>query len=596
MDQKNKKLILLLGIFISLVFFYLAIKGNTIESIPVDADFGLLAVVSPFWFLAFFSSIALVLFSLFNFEKRYAFLITLFLLVFVIYALPIFVESNPRSVDTFWHFNSAIEILSENSINFEFTDSGQSIITSVANHRIHYLIYNPGSFIILAFILETIGFQGLDLILFMKFFSLASIFLIALLSYLFFTKLLGENKFAYFASFFLFLGNVYIQNHISPQTFGLIFMLGTLVCFLNKNKLVRLLGLTLAAMTILIHLPSALFLFLFLFFNIIFCYLFEIKNKLIDNIYLVGLGIIYFVYSLVFVPTILNKVLEILSSYLLFLIPILAVILILIFLFKKRILDISDKRTILAGLFLALIAFFVFIFFGSLEEMNLARLVRFFVLIGLSFAAVFLGYKLLRNKKVNADFLIAMNFLLIAFTFFVFQFFLTSFFGLEDRAFMLLYFGLALIFAIAIRDLKLNIKYFLVLIIILLAANCLTMYYHENHFFISESNLDGWAHVYEVTDSQDGIFGGIDYYSMYSYYDYNSLTEDRYVDRYNLYDYPNKDLLFEYYILNDFEEFAHILYADNNAYPYLQPNLEANNYNLIYSNLNFLVYTSDNSG
>ena len=268
MKEQTKNLIFLSAVLVCLITFFLAVYNNTVSSIPVEADFGLLSVVSPFWFIALGIAIGITLFTILKSEKNYQFILALLLLIFVIYALPIFVEVNPRSADTFWHTNSVFEIIHGGTLDFDFLESGDPLLDTVYNSRIYYLIYNPGAFVAYALLFLPLFFAGIEPIIVMKFFSLISILLMTLLAYFLFDKLIPKRKLAQLVTFFFFLGNVYIQNHVSPQTLGLIFMLVILICFVSLKENIKWIGLLLALMLITIHLPSALFIFLLIAFNL----------------------------------------------------------------------------------------------------------------------------------------------------------------------------------------------------------------------------------------------------------------------------------------------------------------------------------------
>tara|TARA_Y100000310_G_C20692707_1_gene823387 strand:- start:1717 stop:3504 length:1788 start_codon:yes stop_codon:yes gene_type:complete len=592
MKEQTKNLIFLSAVLVCLITFFLAVYNNTVSSIPVEADFGLLSVVSPFWFIALGIAIGITLFTILKSEKNYQFILALLLLIFVIYALPIFVEVNPRSADTFWHTNSVFEIIHGGTLDFDFLESGDPLLDTVYNSRIYYLIYNPGAFVAYALLFLPLFFAGIEPIIVMKFFSLISILLMTLLAYFLFDKLIPKRKLAQLVTFFFFLGNVYIQNHVSPQTLGLIFMLVILICFVSLKENIKWIGLLLALMLITIHLPSALFIFLLIAFNLLYCYLFSKDNKFVGFEHLLLLFLFYALYSLLFTP---DLVLTLLDIGLTWFFPIIGVVLCLVALIwyiKSQKINLANQTLLNIFLGFLMLGVLVLIFLGSFEEMNLARGLRFFVLIGLSSFALFLTYLLMKEKKVSTVLILAISFLTTAFLFFIFQFFLTSAFGLEDRAFLVFYFGIVLLLGIAMKDLKISLNRFIFFITILLVLNASTFYYHENHFLIPENNFEGWHHVYGMTNTNSTIFGNIDSYSMYYIDSFNSLSEIRKVDKYNHYAGENKELIYDVYIVNNFNAFAHYLEGNLEDYYDLEPALEQE-YNLVFNSDNtFLVYTS----
>ena len=159
----KKSLFFLLILFSSIFFFYLGIQDK-VESIPVDASLGLLNVISFYWYLSLVISIILCVLCFFYFDLRWQFWLSIFLLVLILYGLPLFVETNPRSADTFWHMNSAFEIIHQEYLGFE--DGGSVGIKNEEDHRYSYLNTNPCVFMFFAVVLSLIGWETINLIIF----------------------------------------------------------------------------------------------------------------------------------------------------------------------------------------------------------------------------------------------------------------------------------------------------------------------------------------------------------------------------------------------------------------------------------------------
>ena len=575
----KKSLFFLLILFSSIFFFYLGIQDK-VESIPVDASLGLLNVISFYWYLSLVISIILCVLCFFYFDLRWQFWLSIFLLVLILYGLPLFVETNPRSADTFWHMNSAFEIIHQEYLGFE--DGGSVGIKNEEDHRYSYLNTNPCVFMFFAVVLSLIGWETINLIIFAKIFSLIAIILIILLIFLFFKALTKQEKIAELSTFFCVLGNVYIQNHFSPQTIGLILMLVIMLCFLKKEKIYRVCAMLLSLLVVFIHLPTALFLFLFGFVGLVLAYFLDLDLNFIKPLEVLTLFCFYAFYAVFFVEDIFSKIFTVLSENFILISLALLMLVFFAFMFKKSKLSQNKNLVNLLPLFGAIILFSL-IYVSSFDWINIGRLLRYFVLLCSSSILVYLCYAFFKKRVFKEEEIIIFSFLVSALVFFIFQFLMTSAFGLEDRSFLVYYLGFSCLVSLAILKHNILAKKAIFLMVILLLLNTVTIYYHENHYMISSSDMSGWDYVYEISNTEDLIFGNIDYYSMYYTGSYNELTDIRYVDRYNLYE-SGEDLVYDYYVLNNFNAFSHYLYGDLESYYTLVELINNNSsYNQIYS-------------
>src|SRR3989338_7171202 len=418
----KKSLFFLLILFSSIFFFYLGIQDK-VESIPVDASLGLLNVISFYWYLSLVISIILCVLCFFYFDLRWQFWLSIFLLVLILYGLPLFVETNPRSADTFWHMNSAFEIIHQEYLGFE--DGGSVGIKNEEDHRYSYLNTNPCVFMFFAIIL------------------------IILLIFLFFKALTKQEKIAELSTFFCVLGNVYIQNNFSPQTIGLILMLVIMLCFLKKEKIYRVCAMLLSLLVVFIHLPTALFLFLFGFVGLVLAYFLDLDLNFIKPLEVLTLFCFYAFYAVFFVEDIFSKIFTVLSENFILISLALLILFFLGFMFKKYKLSQNKNLVNLLPLFGAIILFSL-IYVSSFDWINIGRLLRYFVLLCSSSILVYLCYAFFKKRVFKEEEIIIFSFLVSALVFFIFQFLMTSAFGLEDRSFLVYYLGFSCLVSLAI--------------------------------------------------------------------------------------------------------------------------------------------------
>lgn len=218
--MKNQwlSLLLLVGGTLTCVFSSLSIRGVFISP---QARLGLASYL-PFWFWFGFISLFIGAFLVSRTQNRAYHLLALFLITFVIYLTPIFVEILPRRADVYasWNFVSWI---SENG-HLNFVDP-----------ELYYHQF-PGVFLFADIYTKM---TVLDTISFLQFFSFLVSGLWVLSFYAFADVLLNSHKLSYFATILSIAVNVFMfQNHFSPSALGAVFfpLLMFLVMMIMKTQ------------------------------------------------------------------------------------------------------------------------------------------------------------------------------------------------------------------------------------------------------------------------------------------------------------------------------------------------------------------------
>jgi len=464
---RSKYLIIfsLILIFTSLLFLYFTVK-NTVSTIPIDTEFGLLAELPIFWFFSY----VIVLFSCFlsaiKIENRNLFLLNIIILTLILFGTPILIESLPRNHDSYWHMSNTLTIIKSHTIEPELFKSSNELLEYNQNFNKDYLNKNPGGFLIFATIFSMAGAE--DLLFFTKLIPLLLTVLITLASYIL-LKNIFEERIARIGTILITIGNIYIHYHLAPATIGIFLTILIFSQIITNQDEYSLVIMLLGIVLILINLPSYLSLALTCLGAAIYGLIFKEKpniNIIILMVILV-MGILYFLGNISLTNLVLREI------------------------FEKILTQETTSITI--------------------NFFSITKIIRIVILFVITIISLISILKLIKKEKIS--FYIGMIFASVIF--FVVGIFIAGNLNMDDRAYLILFYGF-IILSLKYYNYLYKLKtVFLIILITLCIVSSLTLYDNETFYIFNNQIIQPFNYLLDNTNINDKIIASLDYYPIF---------------------------------------------------------------------------------
>ena len=532
--------------FLAMILFYFATLTK-VTSIPADAQFGLLSVISPLWFISYALIIISVLIIIFKTKKEAFFLLILFLFLIVLYGAGVFGEELPRAHDTYWHTGAALRLIDNGMLDFS---NYLDLNNYYEEYTVQYVSQSPGAFLVISNMILLTGAEDY-IFTFLYLIPILLITIIAFMNYVMFKRFF-EQKIAAILTLILFTLNVYFQWHISPFAIGLIlFPLIITFLFRPKNNIEKYLGYGLLILLAICSLPLLLIIVLIVLLDWILCKIKGIRSKIIIQEILI---VILIILTILFLLNLGGIITELTQSF-----------------------QTGTQKTMAYASTSSILSSFP----GVLKA---AVLISFMLIIGILFIKDY--------NKITENEIFIISFLITAAIFFIFQFSISPRFSLVDRAYFIFFYGVALFIGQLIKRKEKIIVRILTLIFILAIINSLTLYAYEGNNIFSDTTISSYEYLYEISNENDLIFGAKDSYSMsimslenFRKVNFNTQVSDFFLEQKTKYDLffinTKTNILADIY---GYEENYSVLID------YLNQSAEVN---LIYNNNNSKVYSNN---
>lgn len=272
-SEYSKKIIAMILTILSLILYIFSVYNTKISTIPYYLDLGLIEVLPVTFPLAI---ILLVVVMLYRIEKmgEFNYIILLVLLSCFIWGVRVFVESYAHAHDA-WNMGY---------ITKEVIEAGRFSVADQNKPAMYYIGW-PGSFVLLATLVDITGLQTIDIL---KVYPLIISPILFLSVYTLF-KILSKNQLLsrYAALFFLIVNN-FVYIHWSPQSISLVLFITLVLLMKQFENAHSFLTSTLIVLTIfsiiIIHPTMSVLLIIFLICMYIIILLSNnIKNAYIDT-------------------------------------------------------------------------------------------------------------------------------------------------------------------------------------------------------------------------------------------------------------------------------------------------------------------------
>jgi len=527
--------------FLAMILFYFATLTK-VTSIPADAQFGLLSVISPLWFISYALIIISVLIIIFKTKKEAYFLGILFLFLIVLYGAGVFGEALPRAHDTYWHTGAALRLMDNGMLDFS---NYLDLNNYYEQYTVQYVSQSPGAFLVISNMLLLTGAEDY-IFTFLYLIPILLITLIAFMNYVMFKRFFEKRNAALYTLILLTL-NTYFQWHLSPFALGLIiFPLVLMLLFRSKNNIEKYCGYGIFIILATCSLPLFFLIILLVLIYIVLCKIKKIGSKLIIKEILIIFGFLFLILLILnFNGIILESINLLVNS-------------------SNSGPTVSSKP----------------LFF------NYSTLFRLVILIIVSILIIFLFFNY--TKKIYEEDILIFSFFITAALFFILQYSLIPELNLVDRAYFMFYYGGILYFGLKLKTENKILKIITILLLIFAIINSLTLYYSEGYYLFSESDVEAYNFI-EQTTSNEFIFGGKDVYIL----NLQLNNQSKRIDFFQKIDSAllNKESNYDLIILNEKTLFLGQVYNNLEEYNLFKLFLiESKEIDKIYESSDYVIY------
>ncbi|OYT53472.1 MAG: hypothetical protein B6U72_05840 [Candidatus Altiarchaeales archaeon ex4484_2] len=490
--KKDINVVIWLSLVFGLLIFVLTVTNYQITSIPLDADFGLISVLPWSWWLAFSLVILAALLCVFHKVTEVQYFMCISSLIIVLWLTPIFIEPYPRVSDSYWHTSTSLSILEYGYVNYD-------VIYSTS--RYSYLQF-PGFFIHMALIMELTGLVDTinGQMIFIHYFPIIACLVTAITSYVMFKRFLGYER-AKLATLILFLSNVYMQFHVSPQAYGLMLFPLAFMGILSNNRKWNLMGIITGTTLIVGHPVTALILVGVLsvafIASVINSRVFKLTEQVKVSDKFLVVGVIAFAGWFFFIA---QSYFTSLSRVLMDILPIRETIIKSAVTTPAKTINLSppihaSKHTFGGGA-------------------SIASDIRVVIILLLAIVSIYGVYELYKRRNKFSS-------IIIGFGGFSVLFYIINYLthqNFSDRAVMVFFYGLAFLIPLIVlkstrefsdKIISKNRLTFLALILIMMMATLcsLTLYYQEGSQIFNNEHIDGYVYAWDIASPKEKIWG-----------------------------------------------------------------------------------------
>lgn len=444
------------------------------------------------------------------------------------------VEPMPRDHDSYWHMSNSLTILKENTIKPELIESSNELLEYNQNFNKNYLSKNPGGFIIFATIFSMTGAQ--DTLFFIKFIPFILICLISLATYILLRNIFNE-KIARIGTILVIIGNIYVQFHLAPATIGVFLMLLIFSQIITNQNEYSLVIMLLGIILILINLPSYIILALTCIGASIYGLIFKEKPNvnMIILIVILIMGILYFLSNNMLTNLVLREI------------------------FEKMLNQEATSITI-----------------NYFSIIKVLRMILLSIIGLITFIAIL---KLIRKEKIS--FYAGMIF--ASAMFFIIGVFIAGNLNLDDRAYLILFYGFIIFSLKYYNYLNYTKSFFLIFISLICITSSLTLYDNETFYIFNSQNIDSINYLMDNTDTSDRIVTSYDYYPTFLLR-YGEARQTNFIAPNFNQEFIEKNYIrYNYLVFNSKGEYIQRREGNQENYNILRNRLE-NTENKVYSN------------